>query len=243
VEATSERADLALLDAISEELGRMRAAWERMTDPGARREAVARLRDLRAEREQLRSRLPSAPFPPLESGHPSEDPEDLREQADAARDAEDKVRQQLRALEKRIAEAREEKELDRRMSEFLGDEYMFDEHDRRLRLGSSSDPGNRQPSFGGAVGGPSHPGSTTTAAGQPHPGDSSAGGVAGVTRSETLSGDIGKQPSLLDSRQSSLNRDSENIQSLEAECQRLRSLAERLENQAQQLESRARSLR
>jgi hypothetical protein len=65
---------------------------------------------------------------------PSDDPEDLLEQADLLKDNEDKVRQQLKSLEKRITEAKEERELDGRVRQFLGEESLFDEQDRRLRV-------------------------------------------------------------------------------------------------------------
>jgi hypothetical protein len=247
VEAASQRTDIALLGAISEELTRLGSEWEGMKDTNARRQVVARLRELRVERDRLRSDLPSAPLPPLESVHPSEDPEDLREQADAARDAEDKVRRQLRVVETRIAEAREEKELDRRMNQFLGDEYMFDEHDRRLRFGNSSATFGRTPGATGPTGQPqgdtARPSAPSVAAGQPHP-EENAPGVAGLsTRAEALaSGNVARQASMLEERKS-LGSDLDNIRSLELERQRLQSLAEQLQEQAQQLERRARSLR
>ena len=124
------------------------------------------MRALRAERDAVRAALPAAQVPALLPAPSSDDPEELLEQADALRDAGDKVKQRLAALESRIAEAREERDLDRRMGDFLGEGAMFDEQDRRLRL--DRDPharefgyrpaGGAQDSFAGAPGVSGHDG-------------------------------------------------------------------------------------
>jgi hypothetical protein len=49
------------------------------------------------------------------------------------RDREDQVRKQLKSLEVRIAERKDERDLDRRVNQFLGEESFFDDSDRRLR--------------------------------------------------------------------------------------------------------------
>ena len=82
----------------------------------------------------MRAALPASQVPALDRADAErDDPEDLLEQADALRDTEDKVRERLKALHGRITEVREERDLDRRMNDFLGEESMFDEQDRRLR--------------------------------------------------------------------------------------------------------------
>ncbi len=134
-EAGSERGQLALLESLSAELDALRSQWDRAGDRGARSRIVERMRGLREERDQVRALLPASKLPALTSKG-SEDPEDLFEQADALRDSEDKVRQKMVALRGRIDELREERELDERMSDFLGDESLFDEQDRRLRRAS-----------------------------------------------------------------------------------------------------------
>jgi hypothetical protein len=139
-EGTLETANLALLSELSNELSRARADFDRQTDRAARTQLIARMRKLRAEREQVRATLPAAKVPALEAVKPSDDPEDLLEQADLAKDNEDKVRKQLQALEKRIAEAKEERDLDNRVRQFLGDEALFDESDRRLRVTRTETP-------------------------------------------------------------------------------------------------------
>lgn len=133
-ETEAERRNLALHSALSDELARVRAAWDASPDREARSKLIARMRDLRTERDALRSALPASQVPALDRREASDDPEDLLEQADVLRDSEDKVRQRLQALRGRITEVREERELDRRMSDFLGEESMFDEQDRQMRL-------------------------------------------------------------------------------------------------------------
>ena len=53
---------------------------------------------------------------------------------DLMRDREDQVRKQLKQLEVRIAERKDERDLDRRVNQFLGEESFFDDSDRRLRV-------------------------------------------------------------------------------------------------------------
>ncbi|MBK7859289.1 MAG: TetR family transcriptional regulator [Archangiaceae bacterium] len=133
-EASLESANLALLSELSSELGRLRAEFDRSEGREVRTRLISQLRGLRAEREKVRATLPAAKVPALEALKPSDDPEDLLEQADLLKDNEDKVRKQLQTLEKRITEAKEERDLDNRVRQFIGDESLFDESDRRLRV-------------------------------------------------------------------------------------------------------------
>lgn len=133
-EAELEAANLALLDGLSSELSRLRADFDRQGDRAVRKGLIAQLRKLRAERDALRQTLPAAKIPTLDAVRPSDDPEELLEQADLLRDNEEKLRRELKTLETRIAERREEAELDRRVQRFMGEESMFDDGDRRLRV-------------------------------------------------------------------------------------------------------------
>lgn len=133
-EGELETANLALLDALSAELTRLRGDFDRQTDRAQRKDTLAKLRAVRAEREQVRAGLPAAKVPTLDPLKPSDDPEDLLEQADLAKDQEDKVRREMKAVEARLAELREERELDRRVRQFSREESLFDEQDRRLRV-------------------------------------------------------------------------------------------------------------
>ncbi|XXF79290.1 TetR family transcriptional regulator [Myxococcaceae bacterium GXIMD 01537] len=137
-EGDTERAHLALYTALSEELARVRAAWDAAAERPERARLTTQLRALRAERDAVRAALPPSRVPALDKAGASDDPADLLEQADALRDSEDKVRQRLGALKARITEVREERDLERRMSDFLGEDSMFDEQDRRLRLRTDS---------------------------------------------------------------------------------------------------------
>ncbi len=133
-EATLESANLTLLDGLSAELGRVRAEFDRQADRTARAGLIVQLRKLRSEREALRQTLPAAKLPTLDTVKPSDDPEELLEQADLLRDNEEKLRRELKSVEARIAERRDEAELDRRVQRFMGEESMFDDSDRRLRV-------------------------------------------------------------------------------------------------------------
>ena len=133
-EAELESANLALLDGLSAELTRLRGEFDRQTDRAARKNLIDQMRRLRAERESVRAALPAAKLPTLDTLKQTDDPEELLEQADLLRDNEEKVRRELKALDARITQRRDEVELDRRVQRFMGEESMFDDQDRRLRL-------------------------------------------------------------------------------------------------------------
>jgi len=120
----------ALAEALDAEMDAARASFDR-AGRDDRRALLDRMRALRKERDQVRAQLPAAQLPQVKA-EASDDPADLLEQADALRDTQDKVAARLKALEKRIGEVKRERELDRRMGEFLGEEQAFDERDRRL---------------------------------------------------------------------------------------------------------------
>ena len=133
-ESELETANLALLTALSDQLTQLRADFDRQTDRSARSVILKQFKALRSEREQVRAALPAARVPALEALKFSDDPTELLEQADAFRDNEDKVRREMKTLDGRIAEAKAEKELDGRVRQFLGEESLFDDQDRRLRV-------------------------------------------------------------------------------------------------------------
>lgn len=133
-EAELSSANLALIDALSAELNRQRAEFDRQGDRDARRALINSMRALRAERDALRAAVPEAKLPTLNTSTSSDDPEELLERADLLRDSEEKLSRQLKQLEARITERREELELDARVQRFMGEESMFDDADRRLRV-------------------------------------------------------------------------------------------------------------
>jgi hypothetical protein len=137
-EGELESANLALLAGLTDELGRLRADFDRQTDRPARAKLIGAMKSLRQERDALRASLPAAKVPVLvpllDALKPSDDPETLLEQADLLRDNEEKLQKELKALDTRIGERRQEVELDRRVQRFMGEESMFDDQDRRLRV-------------------------------------------------------------------------------------------------------------
>jgi prefoldin subunit 5 len=243
-ESDSERAHLALHTTLSEELARVKASWDTATDRQERSRLVSRMRELRTEREAVRAVLPASQVPAPGPTEASDDPEDLLEQADALRDSEDKVKQRLGTLKARIAELREEKDLERRMSDFLGEESMFDEQDRRLRLRLNSGQGlevdstpsrsGGSPSFVGAGDTSSPP---TVPEHNPSP-STPEPGAAGTARASD------HRPLVDPLRAQQLAAgDFDSLGALEAEARRLEGLAQELSSRAQGLESRVRELK
>lgn len=262
-EADAEREHLTLMTALGTELERVQAQAERSQNREERARLIAQLRALRAERDQVRALLPAAKLPPLTASG-SDDPADLMEQADLLRDSEDKLREKLKALETRVAELRAERELDRRMNDFLGDQAMFDDHDRRLRRTTQREltRGTHPPLAGApassdaAASGPEA--GTNMGSGDPFnepPSNESAGpitrdnstGSGGGSTGLTSQGNITQIARGADSRpqlgsvdarmlQGATARD---IETLEAELKKLRKLADDLNQRANQLEQRA----
>jgi hypothetical protein len=263
-ETEAERRNLALHSALSEELARVRAAWDATPDREARSKLIARMRDLRAERDALRSALPASQVPALDRRESSDDPEDLLEQADVLRDSEDKVRQRLQALRGRITELREERELERRMSDFLGEESMFDEQDRQMRLrfnastksisveasqrsrGGIFNPPQENFSSGGSQGDVATPPLNPTPGSEP--GVPTPGGGGGVEMGDHAQPPVYRasdnRPQVGTVRAQVLaSGNPEDLRGLEAEAARLESLARELDSRAGSLERRARELR
>lgn len=115
------------------ELARLKARWDAAKSRDDRQALVGQLRALRSERDALRQALPSARVPQV-SERPTDDPDELLERADAFYDGADKLVREQQSLEKRISELQAERDLERRMNEFLGEDALFDEHDRRLSI-------------------------------------------------------------------------------------------------------------
>lgn len=167
-QAELEAASLALLDGLSQEAVRVRQAFDATTGRAERRQLLGRLRALREETEGVRAGLPATKVPTLGPLAPTDDPVELLEQADLLRDHEEKVAKELKTLDARIAERRQEDELDRRVERFLDEESLFDEQDRRLRVERTATfaAGEQGPgASGGAPGGESPPVSADSAPG------------------------------------------------------------------------------
>ncbi len=254
-ETEAERRNLALHTALSDELARVRAAWDATSDHEARTGLIARMRDLRAERDAVRSALPPSQVPALNPAEASDDPEDLLEQADALRDSEDKVRQRLQALRARITEVREERELDQRMSDVLGEESMFDEQDRHMRLRFDSStrsisvdpaqrnrgglfPGTPRDTFAGDAEGAPPPVPVNNPSQQPGSGEDKNSYQPLSTHASDSRPQVGTVRA-----QALASGGLDDLRSLEAEATRLESLARELDSRADALERRARELR
>ncbi|SEL90191.1 hypothetical protein SAMN05444354_109244 [Stigmatella aurantiaca] len=264
-EGESERAHLALHAALSEALEQARAAWDATGDRNQRATLLVRMRTLRAEREAVRAALPASRVPALGRAEASDDPTDLLEQADALRDSGDKVRQRLTALKSRITEVREERELERRMSDFLGEERMFDEQDRNMRLrlgatGLSPQLDARDGSTEGVAAGPSPtpppPPSMPPSANPPVDTPPGSGGneplpemggppgpAAPPASSPVAAHARDHRPQVQGVRAQELAAgDFEDLATLEAEAKRLESLARELDSRASALERKVREL-
>ncbi|WP_223642558.1 TetR family transcriptional regulator [Corallococcus sp. EGB] len=240
-----ERAHLALHGALSQELTRLRAAWDATTDRAERARLLEQMRSVRGEREAVRAALPASQVPALDGAARGDDPEDLLAQADALRDTQDKVRQRLQALKTRITEVREERDLDRRMNDFLGEESMFDDQDRRLRMRTSGDRGlqlaptqrgsGRLPwvSAGESDQAPNY-------AGGPAPGNGGEVSAGGTPPSVTASD---RRPQVDPVRAQALAAGgAEDVGLMEQEAARLESLEHELDGRAGALEQRAKTL-
>jgi len=231
--ADAERANASLATALSDELSRLRAEWDRGGQE-ERARLLSRMRALRAERESLRSALPNAQVPAVAPGQGNEDPEELLEQADALRDAEDKVKKRLAALEARITETREERELDRRMGEFSREGALFDEQDRRLRRERGSDGDLSAASASPEADTSSFPGGGNTGPKELHPSGSSTFAAGGGTAPN--------RPPQVGPGTRAPAEDIGDLPSMEAQREALKKLAAELEQKATQAESKARAL-
>lgn len=258
-ESELETANLALLDALSGELNRLRADFDRQTDRGVRKGLIDQMRRLRSERDALRATLPAAKLPTLDTVKPSDDPEELLEQADLLRDNQEKLEKELKALDARIAERRDEAELDKRVQRFMGEESMFDDQDRRLRVQRTTTTDGTPPLSSnngpqGGTGAAEYSGSQDTAGGAtpsaantpvdrsqstpPPLGGLDPGGVSIHSGSDARPqlGAGGQGPGTITSGD-------EDLDDLEVQRAKLKGLAEQLNKKARELEQRASQLR
>jgi hypothetical protein len=250
-----EAANLALLNALSDQLGSLRAQFDRQTDRDARRALIGKMRELRQERETVRAALPPTKLPALDALKASDDPEDLLEQADLMKDNEDKVRKELKALEKRISDAKADRDLDKRVRQFVGDDNLFDESDRRLRVhrdsveAAATASTTRLTAGGDGKGGaadnlfgtqtPTNPGaglSNTDAA--PPPAPQTPGGQPSVRSSSGSDA----RPAVGTNRVAG-HGDDDDLEDLEIQRTKLNGLADELKARAHALEKKAAQLR
>jgi len=245
-EGESEHAHVALHTALSEELARVKAAWDSTQDRQERARLISQMRELRTERDAVRAALPASQVPALGRSDTSDDPEDLLEQADALRDSEDKVKQRLGALKTRITELREERDLERRMNDFLGEEAMFDEQDRRLRLRLNSNQAVEVDATPARSGSPAIAVGDTTAppptAPDPNPTPNTPGSTNSFTPSPVRASDHRPEVNPVRAQQLAAG-DFNDLAALEAEAKQLESMAHELDSRAKAIENRVRELK
>ena len=220
---TSEK---KLLIALNEEWKRLRQAFNKVSEPEQRRAMLSQLRRLRAERDQVRQSLPKEVLPDSAWAEAAEDAETLLEEADALKDREAKVRKQLKELEARIAEAKEERELARRMSDFMGDEALFDDQDRRLRLSQAETTVS------------SNPEGTFEAASAPSEPPVGAEVPTAPAASPPLTGSDARP--VVGSKNNHRLQENDDLESLLSQKEQLKQLAEDMKARAQRLEQQAR---
>lgn len=268
-EAELETANLALLEALSAELTRLRGEFDRQTDRNARLATIKKLREARAEREQVRAALPASRVPAMLNVKPSDDPEDLLEQADLMRDREDQVRKQLKQVEQRIAERKDERDLDRRVNQFLGEDSFFDDSDRRLRVSRTiertqapaaatksppedkvgldvQDNTSEFQTMGAAAPAPgtrndAPPAPQSDPSPPPSGGSDVSGGSSGGSTLTVKQGSDGRP--LITPIKRVAGGDDEDLEDLDIQRVKLKSLAEELKARAKQLEKKAAELR
>ncbi|RLB59026.1 MAG: hypothetical protein DRI34_03170 [Deltaproteobacteria bacterium] len=153
---------------LRQQLEQLLARARRDTAAGQGRTDGERLLALRRELGQVQKQLnrlggfPSSmpAVPPARQVLASDDPERLRQQADALQDERDRLRRLLEGLEQRIAEARSQLELDRQMNDFLQDHSLFGEEEHALRVaradaapqGAGGDEDQRNEGFSNGTG-------------------------------------------------------------------------------------------
>lgn len=250
-ETASQSAAVALLSALNAEVATAREQAAKMPSRDERKALLAQLSALKAEREQLRSLLPDSAIPQLQE-RASTDPDELLSQADALRDNEDKVRAKVKELEARLADAKQDRDLDRHLRELSRDESLFDDADRRIRLekdsttllkvqrapplaGDSRDAAAPQMA-GGATGSPSAPSSAGFNSGDSAP-------VPATPPNQLANSSVRAEDKLPVVGQMQKNPDDDaDVQTLELELKRLNREAHSLDERAAALEEKAKTL-
>ncbi|MBX7100955.1 MAG: TetR family transcriptional regulator [Myxococcaceae bacterium] len=266
-EGELEAANLALVEALTQELSSLRADFDRQTEREARLRIVQQMKALRAEREQVRAALPAASLPSLPSLSDSEDPADLLAQLDLVKDQDDKVQRELKALDKRIADLKRERELDRRSRDFQFEESALDDADRRLNVrrdtlgagaasavgrGGNSEQtrvGSPPPTAPGAFGAEAAKGDTTASNQSP---SDSLGGTQGTGSSTDIrppTGGGARSVSASDARpvvgtgRAIAGGDDDDLSDLEVQRKKLQGLAKELKARAAALQAKASELK
>ncbi len=229
-----------LIAALDGQIAGLRDLWA-LAGRVERAGLLPRIKALRAERDALRGAFPLAPEPaptPDAAAAQSDDPEDLRQEADALYDAEDKLRREEKALAARVDELKAERDLERRMGDFLREGALFDEGERRIAATSQARAASSSNVVGGGAptGGAGASGAPGALA--PPPGTTSAGRPdlpADLTR-----GALQWAP---DRRAGAAYSEEESLEDLAARRAKVRALADDARKRADDAVRRARELR
>ena len=251
-QAELDAASLALFDGLLQEMTNLRGVLDHETDRAARRGLLTRLRELKVEREVVRLSLPPTEVPSIDRLKPTDDPDELLEQADLLRDNQEKVAKELKTLEVRIEQRRKEADLDRRVARFLDEESMFDDQDRRLRVERTTVTARTEsagPTSAGGAPSSNGPGSSPTRVGPDVAPGSEYGGTAVQSAGAsdfawqsyktTTGSDANPQPA----GARALDVGDEGLARLEQERAKLKALSEELARKAAALEQQASQLR
>jgi hypothetical protein len=106
---------------------------------GARKtELLKSLAEFRTQRDRVRRELMPHPKarPPIQTREllASNDPDELRERADAVRDEQDRLRKRLARLDRRIARVKADRRLEREMQDLQEDQALFGEEGRIISV-------------------------------------------------------------------------------------------------------------
>jgi hypothetical protein len=138
----------ALNQARKDRLQKLGLIYDRLVDrtarsirkaSGARKaELLKSLAEFRSQRDRIRRELMPHPKarPPIQTEEllASNDPDELRERADAVRDEQDRLRRRLKWVERRIAQVQADRRLEREMQDFQEDQALFGEEGRILGM-------------------------------------------------------------------------------------------------------------
>jgi hypothetical protein len=179
--AAAERRTAAALAVLAAHDVDVAAARQALVAASAERRAAAleSLRRRQADREtarrELLARLGGPERAPASIAvAPTDDPDELREQADLFRDDRDRVRKELAAVEQRLAERAEQARLERELGDFLGDRELLGDEDRVVSVRRQETSSSSQQS----IGEPPPPGATTVVGGTLAPLPGQAGSSA-----------------------------------------------------------------
>lgn len=127
---------LQSLGRVYDRLVERAAASVRQAGGARKAELLRTLAEFRDQRDRIRRELmpPAEARPPIETREllASDDPEELRERADAVRDEQDRLRLRLKRVERRIAQVQADRRLEREMQDFQKDQALFGEEGRIL---------------------------------------------------------------------------------------------------------------